>query len=187
MSTPVTAGAQSGTAVTGASPPVFSGLAGLPEATKDSLLEPPSCRTVSEVTDPTDNLGMPPEIDVDLMMELMEETDVLPTSRDQESDTDPLLLPPALASVEVDMATREISQLLLEILSGQPLAPEATASGPTPEPSISLVEEAPMGWWCRCMRHPHHSHSSRSIDGLSTWSDVDFGSMPLQSPTCNPL
>jgi len=39
---------------------------------------------------------------VDLATELLE-TDVLPTSRDRESDTD-LLSPPALAAVEVDVA-----------------------------------------------------------------------------------
>jgi len=50
-----------------------------------------------------------------------------------------------LAVVKVDVTTREISQLLLEIPSGQPLALEAAASGPGPEPSMPSVEEALTG------------------------------------------
>ena len=64
---------------------------------------------------------MPPELAVDLMTELAEENNVLPTSRDWESVTNCLLPPLALVAVQVDVATREISELLLEIPSGQPL------------------------------------------------------------------
>jgi len=82
----------------------------------------------SETTD-GNNLGLPPKIAVDLATELLEESDVLPTSRDCESDTD-VSSPPAMAVMEVDVAAQEISKLLLEIPSGQPPASEAAAYGP---------------------------------------------------------
>jgi len=63
-----------------------------------------------------DDLGMPPKVVVNLATELLE-TDILPTSRDHESDTDPPP-PPALAVMDVDVVTRKILKLLLEIPSG---------------------------------------------------------------------
>ena len=42
---------------------------------------------------------MPPELDVDLMVELGEETDILPTSLDRESDIDPRRPSPVLTPV----------------------------------------------------------------------------------------
>jgi len=49
--------------------------------------------------------------------------DIFPTARDQESDTDPLRPPVALTPVgRVDSATQDISELQLEVPSGQSAA-----------------------------------------------------------------
>jgi len=94
--------------------------------------------TDAVATDGVD-VGMPPEVAVDLATELIEETDILPTSRDRDSDTD-ALPPQALTAMEVDAATREISRLLLEILSEQPPASEAAASGLAPSSACPQAE-----------------------------------------------
>jgi len=57
-----------------------------------------------------DDVGMPPEIAVDLATELLEETNILPTSHDHKSSTD-VPPPPTVAVVEVDVATQEILKL----------------------------------------------------------------------------
>ena len=113
----MTAGVQSSLALTGASSPVFGGSGGLQAATGSRSLRLPLCETDSEATTTANNLHMPHEIMVDLMAEIDKETDILPTSCEHESDMD-IPLPPDLPAVEVDVATREISQLLLEIPSG---------------------------------------------------------------------
>ena len=58
-----------------------------------------------------------------------------------------VLPPPILAAIE-------ISQLLLEILSGQPPAPEAAASGHTPELSMLPSKEAPTGGGATARAYP---------------------------------
>jgi len=70
-----------------------------------------------------DDLSMVPEIVVDLMTKL-EDTNVIPLTAEMESDTD-VLLPPAMVALEVDVAVEEISKLLQEIPSAQPLVPSS--------------------------------------------------------------
>jgi len=80
------------------------------------------------------------------MAKLEEETDILWTSRDWESDTDPLCPLPALTPMRrVDLAAQDISELLLEVPLGQPTVSEIAVSGSAPEPSVSSVEGVSTG------------------------------------------
>ena len=126
--------------------PVFGGLAGLPAAMEDRPLRPPSCGVESKVTDPADDFRMPPKFSVDLMAELMEETGVLPTSCDWESDTNHHLPPPTLAAVEVDVATCEISQLLLKIPSDSHRLHGLLHWGLPPSPACPWLRRLQLEW-----------------------------------------
>jgi len=70
---------------------------------------------------------MLPELAVDLMEELEEETDLRP----------PIVLMPV---GRVDSATQDILGLLLEVPSGQPTISATTMSGSAPQPNVSSIE-----------------------------------------------
>jgi len=85
---------------------------------------------------------MPPEIVVDLVTELLD-NDILPMLHNRESDSD-VPPSPALAVMEVDVAIREISKLLLQIPSAQP--PVSEAAELEPGPSSVCPQRPQLGW-----------------------------------------
>jgi len=126
---------------------VFGRLADHRTVAEDRTLGPPSRAMDSKATDPVDDLGMPPKLTINLMAELDEETDILPTSHNR---------PPPILKLagEVDTATREISELLLEISSDQPPALKATASGLPLSPACLPLRRFQPKWQQHCMSQP---------------------------------
>ena len=93
---------------------------------------------------------MPLELAVNLMAELEEETVVLPTSHNRESDTDPLRPPSALTPVgRVDLAAQDISELL-KVPLGQPTVLETVLSGQLLNPAHLPQKEFQLVWQHGC-------------------------------------
>ena len=108
----------------------------------------------------SDDLGMVPELTVDLAEEIMD-TSVDPTSCDRESDTD-VQAPPTLEKVAVDVTIEEISALLWEVPSIQPqhcetLEPWASQKLGGQTSILAPAELAPL----LGVQFPHN-HGSRS-------------------------